>query len=123
MGAQEICLGSGPHFVSVGGKPRVRMPPPKKRFTRYWTKRRHLLQYIDKYRWIFKVRKNNMEARKYIAPMFVKDYKSPEFRHPGFWPGSFGYHQAQNLLLPLPSIDRRIGSSGGSGGDREGPFE
>merc|ERR1712135_197239 len=75
--------------------------------TRYWTKRRHLLQYIDKYRWIFKVRKNNMEARKYIAPMFVKDYKSPEFRHPGFWPGSFGYHQAQNLLLPLPSIDRR----------------
>ena len=93
------------------------MPPPKRRFTRHWTKRRHLLQYIDKYRWIFNVRKNSMEARKYIAPMFVKDYKSPEFQQ------LLGYHQAQILQLPLPSIGRRIGSSGGSGGDRESPFE
>ena len=82
FGSSEICLGSGPYLLSVGGKPRA----------------------------------------KYIAPMFVKDYKSPEFRHPSFWPGSFGQHQAQNLLLPLPPIDRRIGTSSGSGGDREGVF-
>mmetsp|Transcript_52612 Transcript_52612/g.118515 ORF Transcript_52612/g.118515 Transcript_52612/m.118515 type:complete len:110 (+) Transcript_52612:88-417(+) len=87
---------------------------PKKRFSRFMTRRRHLLQYVDHYRFLYKVRREHFDRARYQESMFNDKYVSPPFRHSGFWPSSFNY----------PSIQALIGDSRDSGGgtdDRQKP--
>mmetsp|Transcript_19728 Transcript_19728/g.35098 ORF Transcript_19728/g.35098 Transcript_19728/m.35098 type:complete len:105 (-) Transcript_19728:108-422(-) len=74
------------------------MPPPKKRITRYWTRRRHLLHYLDHYRFLWKPRHEHLQRHKYQKPLYDPEYTSPVFRHAGFWPDSFGFHRTRELI-------------------------
>eukprot|EP00419_Tripos_fusus_P087535 CAMPEP_0172843374 /NCGR_PEP_ID=MMETSP1075-20121228/31411_1 /TAXON_ID=2916 /ORGANISM="Ceratium fusus, Strain PA161109" /LENGTH=92 /DNA_ID=CAMNT_0013687633 /DNA_START=35 /DNA_END=309 /DNA_ORIENTATION=+ len=75
---------------------------PKKKFTRFMTHRRHLLQFRDHYRFLYKVRRSHFDRALYAAPAYEERYVPPPFRHSGFWPGEFGYPQAQKLRTPIP---------------------
>eukprot|EP00931_Biecheleriopsis_adriatica_P008121 TRINITY_DN109349_c0_g1_i1.p1 TRINITY_DN109349_c0_g1~~TRINITY_DN109349_c0_g1_i1.p1 ORF type:complete len:108 (+),score=17.30 TRINITY_DN109349_c0_g1_i1:58-381(+) len=69
---------------------------PKKRITQYFSRRRQLMYYLDKYRFLFKHRREHYDRRMYQEPIYVANYKTPEFRFPGFWPGKFGFPQSQD---------------------------
>ncbi|CAJ1389354.1 unnamed protein product [Effrenium voratum] len=69
---------------------------PKKRITQYFARRRRLNFYMDHYRFLYKFRREHFDRRKYQEPLYVKDYSTPEFRFPGFWPGKFGYPHSQD---------------------------
>eukprot|EP00930_Biecheleria_cincta_P088590 TRINITY_DN77848_c0_g1_i1.p1 TRINITY_DN77848_c0_g1~~TRINITY_DN77848_c0_g1_i1.p1 ORF type:complete len:123 (-),score=14.81 TRINITY_DN77848_c0_g1_i1:17-343(-) len=71
---------------------------PKKRVTQYLCRRRHLLFYLDHYRFLFKHRREHFDRKRYQESMYVQDYTTPNFRFPGFWPGKFGYHPSQDTL-------------------------
>eukprot|EP00405_Crypthecodinium_cohnii_P000327 CAMPEP_0194752298 /NCGR_PEP_ID=MMETSP0323_2-20130528/6081_1 /TAXON_ID=2866 ORGANISM="Crypthecodinium cohnii, Strain Seligo" /NCGR_SAMPLE_ID=MMETSP0323_2 /ASSEMBLY_ACC=CAM_ASM_000346 /LENGTH=101 /DNA_ID=CAMNT_0039669099 /DNA_START=111 /DNA_END=416 /DNA_ORIENTATION=- len=80
---------------------------PKKRATRWWTRRRHLLQYVDHYRNLWKPRREHYDRRRYQAPMYEEKYTAPNFRYPGFWPGQFGFERTsaaqQAIANPTPA--------------------
>ncbi|CAK0833527.1 unnamed protein product [Prorocentrum cordatum] len=77
--------------------PLLGVPVPKKRVSRFMTRRRHLLQFIDHYRFLFRARREHLDRRRLQEPMYVEDYVSPTFRFPGFWPESFGYQKGRSL--------------------------
>mmetsp|Transcript_2635 Transcript_2635/g.4593 ORF Transcript_2635/g.4593 Transcript_2635/m.4593 type:complete len:107 (+) Transcript_2635:35-355(+) len=90
---------------------------PKKRITQYFARRRRLMFYLDHYRFLYKHRREHYSRGKYQEPMYVKDYRSPDFRFPGFWPGNFGYAQSQDQaaiestpgdLQPIEPPDRPL---------------
>mmetsp|Transcript_27979 Transcript_27979/g.80663 ORF Transcript_27979/g.80663 Transcript_27979/m.80663 type:complete len:109 (-) Transcript_27979:62-388(-) len=88
---------------------------PKKRFTRFMTRRRHLLQYVDHYKFLYKVRREHFDRRRYQEAIYKEDYVTPPFRSPGFWPGSFDYPRIQQLVQAAQSDGRDSG-----GGDSQG---
>mmetsp|Transcript_86751 Transcript_86751/g.201849 ORF Transcript_86751/g.201849 Transcript_86751/m.201849 type:complete len:107 (+) Transcript_86751:73-393(+) len=91
---------------------------PKKKFTRFMTRRRHLLQYVAHYRFLFKVRREHFDRQRYQALMYDEKYVPPPFRHPGFWPGSFGYPRIQAVQ---DLIGDNRDSGGGQADRRTGP--
>uniref|UniRef100_A0A7S0FM08 Uncharacterized protein n=1 Tax=Pyrodinium bahamense TaxID=73915 RepID=A0A7S0FM08_9DINO len=92
---------------------------PKKRFTRFLTRRRHLLQYVNHYRFLFKVRREHFDRRRYMETLYDEKYVSPPFRHPGFWPGTFGFPRIQAVQDLIG--DNRDTGGGGSSTEVRGP--
>eukprot|EP00747_Dinoflagellata_sp_TGD_P187598 gnl/TRDRNA2_/TRDRNA2_45357_c0_seq1.p1 gnl/TRDRNA2_/TRDRNA2_45357_c0~~gnl/TRDRNA2_/TRDRNA2_45357_c0_seq1.p1 ORF type:complete len:154 (+),score=25.32 gnl/TRDRNA2_/TRDRNA2_45357_c0_seq1:62-463(+) len=74
------------------------MPPPKKKISVFATRRKHLMWYLDHYRFLFKGRRAHFDRARYQDAMYKENYAAPAFRYPGFWPGSFGFHRSQALL-------------------------
>merc|ERR1712232_803883 len=80
----------------------VAMPVvPKKLFTRFMTRRRHLLQYVDHYRFLWKVRREAFDRQRYAASLYEPNYKSPPFRHAGFWPEPFGFARSREVQAAI----------------------
>merc|ERR1719393_697018 len=80
---------------------RCQMAPPKNRVTRFMTRRKHLLFYLDHYRFLWKPQYEKFQRQKYQAPLVEKNYTSPPFRFGGFWPNSFGHHRTLELAREI----------------------
>ncbi|CAK9108236.1 unnamed protein product [Durusdinium trenchii] len=91
---------------------------PKKRLTNYMAKRRRLMWYLDHYRFLYKIRREHYFQRQLQEPLYVQDYKTPEFRFPGFWPGKFGFHPSQDQLEPSTETVPLLESGGDGSGSR-----
>eukprot|EP00746_Dinoflagellata_sp_MGD_P017768 gnl/MRDRNA2_/MRDRNA2_140988_c0_seq1.p1 gnl/MRDRNA2_/MRDRNA2_140988_c0~~gnl/MRDRNA2_/MRDRNA2_140988_c0_seq1.p1 ORF type:complete len:110 (-),score=8.57 gnl/MRDRNA2_/MRDRNA2_140988_c0_seq1:31-360(-) len=93
--------------------------PPKKRFSLYLRKRRRLMWFLDKYRYLMKPRQEQYERRLQTEHIWMQpkqytfqglnsqsqtwpiDPKKRAFRYQGFWSGGFGYQK-------IPSVRNEI---------------
>merc|ERR1712086_917114 len=83
-----------------------KMPPPKHRISRFWARRRHLMFYMDHYRWIWRGNFEKQERARYQKPMVEQDYLSPPFKYGGFWPVSFGHHRTWELAKAFKEVNK-----------------
>uniref|UniRef100_A0A7S2NTU1 Uncharacterized protein n=1 Tax=Zooxanthella nutricula TaxID=1333877 RepID=A0A7S2NTU1_9DINO len=88
---------------------------PKKRATRFWTKRRHLMQYLDHYRHLWKPRREHFDRRRQQEHIYKEDYAAPAFRYPGFWPAAFGFEKTQAVQALTPAGGDSLGARRGGG--------
>mmetsp|Transcript_54461 Transcript_54461/g.100697 ORF Transcript_54461/g.100697 Transcript_54461/m.100697 type:complete len:132 (-) Transcript_54461:49-444(-) len=66
------------------------MAVPKKRVSRFVTRRKHLMWYLDHYRFTFKGRRHYFETRRFKEPMWTQSLNSQVSSHPGAWgPSSY----------------------------------
>mmetsp|Transcript_19844 Transcript_19844/g.45904 ORF Transcript_19844/g.45904 Transcript_19844/m.45904 type:complete len:141 (+) Transcript_19844:37-459(+) len=61
------------------------MAVPKKRVSRFVTRRRHLIWYLDHYRFTFKGRRHYFETRRFKEPMWTNSLNSRVSSHTGAW--------------------------------------
>eukprot|EP00928_Gymnodinium_smaydae_P046117 TRINITY_DN30717_c0_g1_i1.p1 TRINITY_DN30717_c0_g1~~TRINITY_DN30717_c0_g1_i1.p1 ORF type:complete len:122 (-),score=9.49 TRINITY_DN30717_c0_g1_i1:66-431(-) len=97
------------------------MPPPKKRFTAWFVRRKRLMMYLDHYRHLYKVRNEHFHRQRYQDQLDPKGYSSPPFRYLGFWPESFGYHKIAGLSAPEAASSDAVATSTASSADGAAP--